>query len=318
MSATRVTIDTNILHVRNIFAPNVAPNSAPAIGPYGHFNWKSPLEFISSMGAVSSLTEMYFGLSSLSSICDYNIKDLLRSTVIGIGSSGYTSTSAVSDTATSLCYTHSYISSSSLYECVNNLTQLNYITSNIGPMVKFVRGDGYRFEPRGYVKTANPGFYRIYNSTIGLQGSNLLNTEIISDVTTPSGIIDIGGYRNLINEASKMRIDVEIGLEITEAGVGSGAGAGALKTIRTFLYASDPREIIGTPVVFDYKQLGKLGKITYFLTYADLASRPATLKIGHYCYSDAFDPLGAGERAGSATTNIPSNGGIFITLNNMD
>ena len=298
-SSSRVTIDTNILHIRNIFAPNIPPNSAPAIGTDGSFKWKSPLEFISSMGAVSSLSEMYSGFSTLSSICDSNTKNVMRSTVAGLSASGYVSSSLVTNTVTTLSYTHSYINSSALYDCINNLDSLPSITNNVGPMVKFVRGAGHRFEDRAYVKTANPGLYRIYTSTLGLQGSNLANTSVLPNATITSGIIDIGGYRNKLCASSKMRIDVELGLQVTGGG----------GTISTFLYdAAASACVIGTPVVLDYTSLGKLGKITYFLTYEDLASRPTTLNIGHCCDS----------AAAVVTTNIPYAGGAHITLNNMD
>lgn len=300
MSGARVTIDTNILHVRNIFAPNVAPNSAPAIGTTGSFIWKSPLEFISSMGVVSSLTEMYSGFSSISSIHDSNMDHILQSTVSGLSASGYVSSSMVTKTLTSLSYTDSYISSSALFACINNLDQLPWIIDNVGPMVKFIRGAGGRFEPRAYVKTTNPGLYGIYTSSLGSQGSNLANTSVAPNVTMPSGIIDIGGYRNRLCASSKMRIDVELGLQVTSAAQG---------TLSTFLVSSGGGPI-GTPVVMNYRttEEARLGKITYFLTAADLANRPDILNIGH-----RFDT------AVVATTNIPlATGGIFITLNNMD
>jgi hypothetical protein len=94
-----------------------------------------------------------------------------------------------------------------------------------------------------------------------------------------------------------MRIDVNIGLEHTTAGKFS-----------TFLLTSQGSSPIGTPVVVNYLTLptAPIGKITYFLTAADLIGRPSMLNIGHRGDST------------NATTAIPSFGGIHVTLNNMD
>lgn len=297
-------VNTNILTARNItaFRPtewqtHIQPNSAPAIDAIGNLKWKSSLEFISTMKEVSPVLELQTGLSTLIRGSEANIKNVLQSTVAGLGSIGYISTSGLETCIDRLTYASGYIDSSSLYDCVNHLTQLEDITRYVGPMVKFIRSQGEQFEPRAYIQTANPGKYRIHTSTLRLQGSNLNNTPINNSGVTTSGIIDIGGYSNLIIPGvSKMRIDVNIGLEHTTAGAFS-----------TFLLtaALDP---IGVPVVLNYltPPAAPIGKITYFLTAEDFINIPNKLWIAH--------------RGGvaNATTSIPSFGGIQVTLNNMD
>jgi hypothetical protein len=305
-------VDTNILTVRNIIAfrptewqTHIQPNSAPAIDAIGNLKWKSSLEFISTMKEVSPIFQIQTGLSTFITGSEANMKKVLQSTVAGLGSIEYMSTSGLEKSINMLTYASGYIDSSSLYDCVNGLTQLEDITRYVGPMVKFIRSRGIVFEPRAYIQTENPGKYRIHTSTLGLQGSNLNNTPINNSGVTTSGIIDIGGYSNLIIPGvSKMRIDVNIGLEHTTTGKFS-----------TFLLTADASagsaasaEPIGVPVVVNYltPQAAPIGKITYFLTAADFTSWNNNIFIGHR--GDATN----------ATTAIPLFGGIQVTLNNMD
>jgi len=298
-------VDTNILTVRNIFAfsptewqTHIQPNSAPAIDTIGNLKWKSSLEFISTMKEVSPVFQIQNGLSTVITSAQTNMKNVLKSTVAGLGSIEYINTSGLERSINRLTYASGYIDSSSLYDCVNRLTQLEDITRYVGPMVKFIRSSGNVFEPRAYIQTANPGKYRIHTSTLGLQGSNLNNTPINNSEVTTSGIIDIGGYSNLIIPGvSKMRIDVNIGLQHTTAG-----------TFSTFLFTEEP---IGVPVVVNYltPQAAPLGKITYFLTTEDFINTPNKLWIGH---------RGDSTTGTNATTAIPSFGGIQVTLNNID
>lgn len=292
-------VDTNILTVRNIIAfrptewqTHIQPNSAPAIDAIGHLKWKSSLEFISTMKEVVPIFQIQGGLSTVITGAQTNMKNVLQSTVAGLS---YINTSGLERSINTLTYASGYIDSSSLYDCVNRLTQLEDITTSVGPMVKFIRSQGEQFEPRSYIQTANPGKYRIHTSTLGLQGSNLNNTPINNSEVITSGIIDIGGYSNLIIPGvSKMRIDVNIGLQHTTAG-----------TFSTFLLSAEP---IGVPVVVNYltPPAAPIGKITYFLTAEDFINTPDKLWIGH---------LG---EVTNATTSIPLFGGIQVTLNNMD
>ena len=298
-------VDTNILTVRNIIAfrptelqTHIQPNSAPAIDAIGNLKWKSSLEFISTMKEVSPVFEIQNGLSTFIRGAQANMKNVLQSTVAGLGSIDYISTSGLEKSINMLTYASGYIDSSSFYDCVNHLTQLEDITRYVGPMVKFIRSRGIVFEPRAYIQTENPGKYRIHTSTLGLQGSNLNNTPINNSGVTTSGIIDIGGYSNLIIPGvSKMRIDVNIGLEHTTAGKFS-----------TFLFRTGGSGPMGVPVVVNYltPQAAPIGKITYFLTAADFTPWNNNIFIGHRGDST------------NATTAIPLFGGIQVTLNNMD
>ena len=302
-------VESDILTARNIiaFRPEqtntyIQPGSAPVIGSSGHLKWMSSLEFISSITEFSPVYNIQTGLSTVIQNVLTDKDKIIQSTVRGLGNSSYISTSQLLRDMGTLTYTHGYISSSALYDCINSLTSLKSITESIGPMVKFVRSRGERFDDRAFVKTANPGYYRIYTSSLGLQGSNLRNTVINNSGVTTSGIIDIGGYRDLIIPGvSKMRIDVNIGLEHTTAGKFS-----------TFLYSGmGPLATLGTPVVVNYltPPTAPVGKITYFLTAADLIGRPSVLNIGH---------RGEATSVTNASTSIPSFGGIHVTLNNMD
>jgi hypothetical protein len=298
-------VETDILTARNIIAfrreetnTHIQPGSAPVIGSSGHLKWMSSLEFISSMTEFSPVYDIQPGLSTLIQNVLTDKDKIIQSTVTGLSKSSYINSLGLSRDMGTLTYTHGYISSSALYDCINSLTSLKSITESVGPMVKFVRSRGERFDDRAFIKTANPGSYRIYSSTLSMQGSNLRNTAINNSGVTTSGIIDIGGYRDLIIPGiSKMRIDVNIGLEHTTAGKFS-----------TFLLRAGASEAIGTPVVVDYltPPTAPIGKITYFLTAADLIGRPSMLNIGHR--GDVTN----------ATTAIPSFGGIHVTLNNMD
>jgi hypothetical protein len=250
------------------------------------------------MKEVSPIFQIQNGLSTVITGSEANMKKVLQSTVAGLGSIGYISTSSLEKSINTLTYASGYIDSSSLYDCVNRLTQLEDITRYVGPMVKFIRSRGIVFEPRAYIQTANPGKYRIHTSTLGLQGSNLNNTPINNSEVTTSGIIDIGGYSNLIIPGvSKMRIDVNIGLEHTTAGA-----------FNTFLLTDEGSEPIGVRVVVNYPRppTAPIGKITYFLTAEDFINTPNKLWIGHRGDST------------NATTAIPLFGGIQVTLNNMD
>jgi len=311
-------IDSGLITARTIIAfrpektnTHIQPDSAPVIGSSGHLKWMSSLEFISSMTEFSPVYNIQSGLSTVIQNVLTDKDKIIQSTVRGLGNSSYISTSQLLKDMGALTYKHGYISSSALYDCINSLTSLKSITESVGPMVKFVRSRGERFDDRAFVKTANPGSYRIYTSSLGLQGSNLRNTAINNSAVTTSGVIDIGGYRDLIIPGvSRMRIDVNIGLEHTTAGKFSTflySGMGPLGPLGP-LSALAP---LGTPVVVNYltPPMAPVGKITYFLTAADLIARPSVLNIGH---------RGEATGATNATTSIPSFGGIHVTLNNMD
>lgn len=309
MAAYGKYIDSGLITARTIIAfrpeetnTHIQPDSAPVIGSSGHLKWMSSLEFISSMTEFSPVYDIQPGLSTVIQNVLSDRDKIIQSTVSGLSKSSYISTSQLLKDMGALTYTHGYISSSALYDCINSLTSLKSITESVGPMVKFVRSQGERFDDRAFVKTANPGSYRIYTSSLGLQGSNLRNTAINNSAVTTSGVIDIGGYRDLIIPGvSRMRIDVNIGLQHTTAGAFS-----------TFLYSGlGPLATLGTPVVVNYitPPTAPVGKITYFLTAADLIGRPSVLNIGH---------RGEATSVTNATTSIPSFGGIHVTLNNMD
>jgi hypothetical protein len=59
----------------------------------------------------------------------------------------------------------------------------------------------------GYVSTVNPGAYKIYKSSIGLQGTNA-TTTMANGANVASGSIGLGGFATKLVNTSYMRIDV--------------------------------------------------------------------------------------------------------------
>ena len=79
--SSRFTVDTTYLKIRDVFAFNansgevIQRDSVPVIGHEGHLDWKSSLEFISSISVptlsttvLGILSRIQPGLSSLSSV----------------------------------------------------------------------------------------------------------------------------------------------------------------------------------------------------------------------------------------------------------
>ena len=149
MSSRGNYIETDILAARNIifFRPeetntHIQAYSAPVIGSLGRIKWLSSLEFISSMKETLPIYDLREGLSTVHSNVQRDTIANRKSTVAGIGSISYISTSGLTKAMATLTYTYGYISSTVLYDCINTLTDLQHITDAIGPMVKFIRGSG--------------------------------------------------------------------------------------------------------------------------------------------------------------------------------
>ena len=191
--SSRFTIDTNILRIRDVFAFNPAnadfiqPGSVPVIATSGKVQWLSSLQFLSTISIPSLSTNILGileiiqpGLSSLSTAQALT----LMSTVEGLGSSGYVSTSGLYYETSHLSLQYGYISSTTLVDCIAALGNMQTITgypgnpSGLGPMGMFPAGVDKTLGPRGYVSTLNPGEYHTYRSTLGLLGANFRNRSI--------------------------------------------------------------------------------------------------------------------------------------------
>lgn len=313
--SSRFTVDTTYLKIRDVFAFNrdtgtvIPSDSVPVIGLDGHIDWKSSLEFISSISvptlgttALGILETIQPGLSSLSTIYFSTMETFIRSTVGGLGSlpngNDYVSSSKMLYTIDRLSGDYYYISSTNLYDCINHLGNL----SNIGPLLH-VPGPASNFDSRGYISTLHPGEYKIYQSSLQLQGVNAVNIGINNSAVVTTGIIDIKGYSPHIVNSSKMRIDINTNLTISDT-------TSAQRTFSTFLTNNLQNFPIGTPVVTTYTGTSiYLPSMSFLINAPELNASITTLRLRHYTNSGT---------TGTLNTLIPDTGGIHITLDNTD
>jgi hypothetical protein len=242
------------------------------------------------------LSRIQPGLSSISTVYFSTTASFITSTVQGLGSlpngNDYISSSKLMYTIARLEGDYGYISSTTLYECIKNLGDLN----RLAPLLKI---QGANFDGRGYVSTLHPGEYRIYQSSLYLQGANLVDVPITNTNVLVTKI-DIGGYMPHIIESSKMRIDINTNMNITHS-------TRVQRNLSTFITPSFEYRPIGSPVVMNYIDTSlSLPYMSFILNYADLKD-VQTLEVK--CSSDS---------AGILNTLIPTVGGIHITLDNTD
>jgi hypothetical protein len=312
--SSRFTVDTTYLKIRDVFAFNtntgevIPKDSVPVIGKQGHIDWKSSLEFISTLSipvlsttVLGILETIQPGLSTLSTVYFSTMTSFIRSTVAGLGSlpngNDYISTTKLTRTAERLASDYCYISSTTLYECINRLGNLN----TIGPLLRFP-GTASNFDARGYVSTLNPGEYKIYQSSLSLQGANAVNTPMATNAIVTTGIIGVGGYTSHIVDSSKMKIDINTNLTITNATV-------AERTVSTFLTKNLQTAPVGNIVVMTYTGNSiTIPNVSFLINSTDL-SNATTLQLKHVTNS-----------ATTATLNtiIPTVGGIHVMLDNTD
>jgi hypothetical protein len=308
--SSRFTVDTTYLKIRDVFAFNansgevIQRDSVPVIGDEGHIDWKSSLEFISSISVpklsttvLGILSMIQPGLSTLSTVYFSTTAFFLTSTVQGLGSlpnrNDYVSSSKLLFTVGRLTGDYGYISSTQLYDCINRLGNLN----TIGPILNV----GSNFSARGYVSTLNPGEYRIYQSSLQLQGANLVNTTIDNTAILTVTNIDIGGYASHVVDSSKMRIDINTNMSLIHPN-------SVLRNFSTFLTQNLYNLPIGSPVVVNYTATSlSMPNMSFTLNSRDLAGFTGPLQLK--CSTDS---------SGTITTLIPDIGGIHITLDNTD
>lgn len=316
--ASRFTVDTNILRIRDVYALNLSnaefikPLQFPSIGENGRLKWYSTLELLSSMSipAVSCsvlaiLSSVQPGISTMSSITASTQTQFLMSTVMGLGDSQYVSTSYLFNQIVLLSQVHKYISATTLYDCFANLGNLRWIGDNGGPMSLI----GSNFS-NGYISTVNPGQYTILRSTLGIQGGNINNTLMDNTSNLTSIIVDIGGYSNKIVNASKLQIDIDL-----NAYYGFTGGVGGLCYLSTYFTTVGGLQQIGRDCVTSEIPTGitstTQGHIRFILRKQDLTPWPGALQL-HHTLSNTV-----------ATTTrfgcyVPKTSGIFVTLDNID
>jgi hypothetical protein len=89
---------------------------------------------------------------------------------------------------------------------------------------------------------------------------------------------------------------------------------GGTAYVSTFLTQVGANTPIGTPVTFEVPAGTTslpLSQLRFLLSPTNLTPWPGALQL-HITQSNAADTLG------TVTTNVGKNGGIFVTLNNMD
>jgi len=298
-SSSRNTLDTTTLILRNVIVKNPATGLSieegyiPVIAQQGSVAWKNPYEFLSTVNIpqlntsfLGALQMVQPGLSSLSTVFYSTMESRMTSTVKGLGSVGYVSTSKLLDSINNLG-SRGYVSTQTLYDCINHLGDLQRISPS--------------FANIGYVSTLHPGEYKIYQSSLGLQGNNLGQAvTALAPNFTPSARIDIGGFSSHIVGSSKMKIEVNTNIWATHTGA-------AQTTMSTFLTAAGQTSVIGAPVVMTYnKSSASLGNATFLLNSNDI--RGTTML--QLCHSLT--------RSGTIETTIPLTGGIHVTLDNTD
>jgi len=308
--SSRFTVQTTYLKIRDVFAFNaysgevIQRDSVPVIGNAGHLDWKSSLEFISSISVptlsttvLGILSRIQPGLSTLSTVYFSTTASFINSTVQGLGSlpngNDYVSASKLFFTVGRLAGDYGYISSTQLYDSINRLGNLN----TVGPILNI---PGSNFAERGYISTLHPGEYKIYQSSLLFQGANLDNTAINNTALTVANI-DIGGYRSHLVTSSKMRIDINTNISLSHL-------TSVQRNFSTFLTKSQNNLPIGSPVVVNYNATSmNLPYMSFLLNYTDLSPLTGPLQVK--CTTDS---------SGTIATLIPAVGGIHITLDNTD
>lgn len=275
--SSRISLDTTSLKIRDVFCLNnnadvIQPISIPVPGANGKLQWLSSVEFLSTISVPTTSTSLLNYIqqvgstfSTLSTMFNMSTTTYIHSTIAGLGS---------------IQGGHDYLSSSALVYQFRNLAA-NY----------------------GYVSTVNPGNYRIYKSSLGLQGNNI-ETTMTNGANIPSGSIGLGGYVSKVVNTSHMRIDVNANIQ-----VGYTAGS-ALTTFSTVLVNTANSQIVGDPVSLTFNASNALvANLSFILNSTQLTPFPTTLELRHVL------PVGTNL---NVTTNIPQTGGIFVTLDNTD
>jgi hypothetical protein len=315
--ASRNTIDTNILRIRDVFAINrlngefIKPESIPVIGLEGRLKYYSSLEFLSSISVPTASTNVLNllesiqpGFSTLSSAITYT--PVFTSTVAGLGTAGYVSTSYLHHQIDELSYTYKYISATTLYDCFTHLANMQWIGNEAGPMIMGSNLSG------GYVSTMNPGQYKIYKSTLPYVNilPNAYDSNSINNTTTvPVAEIDIGGFQNNIVNTSKMTIEIQLNTNVVFTG--------GLQYNCTFSNFISPYNDIATEiqnhvtVIPAYHSNANICMAKFLLNATDLTPFPGKLRLYNRQFNDQNE-------ACYFITMIPQKNGIFITLDNTD
>lgn len=300
--ASRFTLDTNILRIRDVFAFNpsnadfIQPLQIPSMGQKGQLKWYSSIELLSSISVPTTSTNVLDLLQQiqpgLSSISTY------------IGQGDFVTQSTLNETVNQLSYTYKYISNTTLYDSFVNLGNMTIITNELGPMITGSNLSG------GYVSTANPGEYRMYYSTVDNTGVNVVLHDIANTGSNYStAIFSLAGYSAKQLPYSKMAVDVH-----TNMNVNFYDGICATWTMSSFLLNQATGTIVGRPEVVDFPpnySNANIGSVKFFLNRTDLTPFPNTVRLCHRI-TTAIDSNC------DFSSGVPRKNGIFVTLDNTD
>jgi len=289
---SRNTLDTTTLQVRDVIALNsvtnnfIGSNYRPVVGDKGKIQWQTAEESLSSIYISSISTNV------LTALTDPNYID-----------SNYVTPSTLSTTVGNLSLVNKYISATTLYDCFVNLGSMSTIGNELGPMIFGSNLSG------GYVSTVNPGEYRVYQSSIAFVDTNLEFVSTANNQTFSSITINLTGFSNHYVNTSKLRIDIQGSVHPQFYG-----GLSDNCYMSTFLVNPNVGFRVGDVVktrLPPYMSNAQLGPFSFFLSGADLSMGLSSLTLCHRYFTLNNDPC-------DITTIIPSVGGVFVTLNNMD
>ncbi len=300
--ASRFTIDTNILRIRDVFAFNpsnadfIQQEEIPIMGKKGQLKWYSSIELLSSISVPNTSTnvldllqQIQPGLSSISTF---------------IGESDFVTQATLDNTVNELSGTYKYISNTTLYDCFVNLGNMSIIGNELGPMITGSNLSG------GYVSTVNPGEYRTYYSTVDNTGVNSVFHDIANTgLNYSTAIFSLAGFSAKRLPYSKMSIDIHTNMNINFYD-----GICDNWTISSFLLNQATGNIVGRPEVADFPpnySNANIGSVKFFLTGNDLNPFPNTVRLCHRITT----PL---DSNCDFSVGVPRKNGIFVTLNNTD
>lgn len=335
---SRASYDINILRARDIYVINpstqafIEPFQIPMVYESGKLKWFSTLEFFSSLSipSVSSsvlqiLESVQPGISTMSTITASTTAQFLISTVGGLGSSEYVSTSGLDWTVTILSGVYKYISATTLYDVIGNLGDLGRIGGLPNPMglINSNFTAGY-----GYVSTMSVGEYRIYKSSIGfVAGLDQLNLTNLNTTTMPnntpvaSAVIPIAGFSSHFVSTSRLIVDVMVNMRLNIAG-----GLSNAATVSSVLTSNGYVTPLGDPVLNDIpagQSNVTLGSLRFMLSPMELAPNPLLpVPPGSSVYPEALElkhivTTSDGQTV-AANTFIGKQNGIWVTLDNTD
>jgi hypothetical protein len=305
--SSRISLDTTSLTIRDVFCLNknadvIQPVSIPVAGANGKLQWLSSLEFLSTISIPTTSTSLLNYITTLGEQVGSNANTAatsLNTLSTNVGSNIVTLGSNITTVGTifsistpifinstitglgSIPDGHNYLSSSALTYQFQNLAA-NY----------------------GYVSTVNPGAYRIYKSSLRLEGSNA-STIMATGENISSAVFSLQGFASKAVSSSHMRIDINANIGLVYA-----SQLASLTTLSTILYNPSSSQIVGDPVSLTFNSSNAtIGNLSFLLNASQLSPFPSTLQICHV--------LRTGNNL-NLTTNIPQIGGIFVTLDNTD